>query len=56
MADGSTTKARLRLDFMSFDRHLCRDSLGRLCTDEVKDAKSLDSDKVKQLLGNATGE
>jgi len=56
MADGSTTKARLRLDFMSFDRHLCRDSLGRLCTDEVKDAKSLDSDKVKQLLGNATGD
>lgn len=32
MADGSTTKSRLRLDFMSWTGDLRRDGLGRLCT------------------------
>lgn len=52
MSDGSTTKSRMRLDFMSFDKQLYRDGLGRLCTSEVKGAKSLEGDKVKLLLGN----
>jgi hypothetical protein len=53
MADGSTTKAggRLRLDFMSYDKPLCRDPLGRLCSPSVKGAVSLESDKAQLLLG-----
>lgn len=51
MADGSTTKAKLRLDFMSFDGALYRDKLGRLCTDTVKDAIALEPAKKQLLLG-----
>lgn len=53
MADGSTTKAKLRLDFMSWEGRLHRDSLGRLCTGEVPGAKALEPAKVQQLLGAA---
>lgn len=53
MADGSTTKSHMRLDFMSFDKQLCRDSLGRLCLPEVNGSKSLDGDKIKQLTGGS---
>lgn len=51
MADGATTKAKLRLDFMSWDGPLKRDSLGRLCTDAVKDAVALPGDTTQKLLG-----
>lgn len=51
MADASTTKAKLRLDFMSFDQPLFRDPLGRLCTSEAKGAKPLEPPKAKLLLG-----
>ena len=51
MADGSTTKARMRLDFMTSEKPLCRDPLGRLCTPDVKGAVSLEPAKAKLLLG-----
>lgn len=52
MADGATTKAKLRLDFMSFDGALYRDALGRLCTDGAKGTlKALDGDAKTMLLG-----
>lgn len=51
MADGSTTKAQTRLDFMSSDQPLRRDALGRLCTDAVKGATSLDDKQAQLLLG-----
>lgn len=50
-ADGSTTKAKTRLDFMSFDHGLFKDSLGRLCTAEAKGAVPLDRAKAVKLLG-----
>lgn len=53
MADGATTKSRMRLDFMSFDGALYRDSLGRLCTSDVKGAKALEPAKAQLLLGSA---
>lgn len=52
MADGATTKSKLRLDFMSWEGPLFRDALGRLCTDAVKGAKPLGTDQQK-LLGGA---
>lgn len=51
MADGATTKAKLRLDFMSFDKPLYRDGMGRLCTDAVGGAKRLETAKAQLLLG-----
>ncbi len=52
LADGSTTKAKTRLDFMSWTGPLCRDALGRLCTKDVPAAKALGADAQK-LLGGA---
>lgn len=51
MADGSTTKAKMRLDFMTFNGTICRDPLGRLCTTAVKGAVLLESAKAQMLLG-----
>jgi hypothetical protein len=51
MADGATTKAKLRLDHMSWTGDLKRDPLGRLCTPDVKGAKALEPAKVQMLLG-----
>lgn len=52
MADGATSKAKLRLDFMSFDGALYRDALGRLCTDGAKGTlKALDGDAKMRLIG-----
>lgn len=53
MADGSTTKAKLRLDFMSWSGPLFRDAMGRLCSAEVPGAKALDSDRAQKLLGGS---
>jgi len=53
MADGATTKAKMRLDFMSFDKPLYRDGLGRLCTAAVAGAKALEPAKAQLLLGGA---
>lgn len=51
MADGSTTKAKQRLDFMTFDGPLMRDALGRLGTTDMKGAKALEPAKAQLLLG-----
>lgn len=53
MADGSTTKAKMRLDHMSWTGELKRDGLGRLCTTEVSGAKSLEQPKAQLLLGRS---
>ena len=53
MADGATTKARTRLDFMSWGGPLCRDSLGRLCGPDVTGAKPLPGEAVQKLIGGA---
>lgn len=51
MQDGSTTKARLRLDYMTWSGPLCRDSMGRLCTPEASGARELEAPKQQLLLG-----
>jgi hypothetical protein len=51
MADGSTTKARLRLDFLSCSDTPLRDPLGRLCTADATGAKALEPAKAQLLLG-----
>ena len=50
-ADGSTTKAKCRLDFMSSDHGLFKDSLGRLCTSEAKGSVPLAEAAATKLLG-----
>lgn len=50
MADGSTTKAKLRLDFMSWSGRLFRDGLGRLCTSEREGPKALLPDVTQKAL------
>ena len=51
MADGATSKAHCRLDFLSFEGQLCRDALGRLCTKDAPKAQALETDKQQRLLG-----
>lgn len=51
MADGATTKSKLRLDFMTSEKKLYCDPLGRLCTQDVKGAVSLEPAKAQMLLG-----
>lgn len=51
MEDGSTSKAGMRLDYMTFDGELRRDAFGKLCTSEVSGAKPLDAPKAQKLLG-----
>lgn len=53
-ADGATSKAKLRLDFMSYGGLLCRDSLGRLCDSRHKDAQPLTGEATQKLLGAAS--
>jgi len=53
MADGSTTKSRMRLDHISFEAALCRDPLGKLCTSQVAGSAPLPSDRRRLLLGGA---
>lgn len=52
MADGSTSKAKARLDFMTTSKPLCRDTYGRLCFDTVPGARPLDQAKAQLLLGS----
>lgn len=51
MADGATTKAKLRLDFLSWSGPIAKDSLGRLCSPDVAGAKLLTGDVQQRLLG-----
>lgn len=50
-SDGSTTKSKMRLDYMSWEGDLRRDSMGRLCTSSVKGSKPLDIKQSTLLLG-----
>lgn len=50
MADGSTTRAKCRLDFMTWEGQLYRDGLGRLRSDS---GTALTADKIAQLTGPA---
>jgi hypothetical protein len=52
MADGSTTRAKMRLDFMTWTGSLCRDSIGRLCSPDVAGSRTLESNKAQLLLGS----
>jgi len=52
MADGSTSKAKTHLDFMSFSGPLAQ-RLGRLCTGEVQGAKQLAATETQRLLGSS---
>lgn len=51
MADGSTTKDKMRLDYMTWEGELRRDTYGRLCTGEVSGSKSLEPERKTLLLG-----
>lgn len=51
MADGATTKAKCRLDHLSWTGELRRDTLGRLCTVDVSGAKALEPTRRQALLG-----
>lgn len=54
MADGATTKAKCRLDFMSWSGLLAKDALGRLCDPGVvKNCQMLAGDTQQRLLGGA---
>jgi hypothetical protein len=53
MADGATSKAKLRLDFMTLPTPPCRDALGRLCMPTVAGAKPLTPEHAVRLLGQA---
>jgi len=53
MSDGATTKSRMRLEFLSWNGTLLRDSLGRLCTADVRGARPLEGPALK-LLGSST--
>lgn len=54
MSDGSTTKARMRIDFMSFEGELGSDSLGRLVTKECSKFRPLLPERQQLLLGGPT--
>ena len=47
--DGSTSKAKLRLDFLDTVKPIARDRVGRLCSASMTDAVPLET-KQKQLL------
>ena len=51
MADGATSKAKLRLDFLTLPTPPCRDALGRLCLASVAGAKPLTPELSTRLLG-----
>ena len=55
-ADGSTSKARCRLDVLTFSKPLCRDAFGRLCDTTVGGSLSLEASKAARLMiGGANG-
>ena len=51
MADGATSKAKLRLDFLTLPTPPCRDALGRLCLASMAGAKPLAKAAEQRLLG-----
>lgn len=51
MADGATTKPRLRLEYLTWTGDLARDALGRLCQPQVTGARILGAEAAKKLLG-----
>ena len=51
MADGSTSKAKMRLDHMSWGGPLYKDALGRLLAEKAPGALQLDDTKSVLLLG-----
>lgn len=50
-ADGATTKAKLRLDTLSWDGELYRDALGRLLVDSRNGARLIEAPLRQKLLG-----
>lgn len=50
-ADGSTTKAKCRIDALHFDAALMQDRFGRLCDASLPEAKPIASDKAQLLIG-----
>lgn len=52
MADGSTSKASVYLDFLSYGGAM-RQRLGRLCTADVEGGKPIDGAAAVRLLGGA---
>lgn len=50
-ADGSTTKAKCRIDALHFDKALFQDKFGRLGSGEIPSAKPL-GDGARLLLGS----
>lgn len=53
MADGSTSKARQRLEFMSWTGPLAKDAFGRLCGPDTPRAKVLEDSAAQKLLGGS---
>ncbi len=51
MADGATTKAKMRVDNLLWEGELARDNLGRLCTMQTPGAQLLPSNISQRLLG-----
>lgn len=51
MHDGSTTKSRMRLDYMTWEGDLYRDTLGRLSATKKSGGKLLSGDSAQRLLG-----
>lgn len=51
--DGSTSKARARLDHMSWEGPLYRSKTGSLCARELEGAIPLEGDQVQLFLGSA---
>jgi hypothetical protein len=49
--DGSTTKAKMRLEHMTWTGQLYRDSLGRLAAKNAPGLRCLDADKATALIG-----
>lgn len=50
-ADGSTTKAKCRIDALHVDAALYQDRLGRMCDASVTGGKVLTNDQAKLLIG-----
>ena len=50
-ADGSTSKAKCRIDALHVDVSLRHDSFGRLCDATVTGSKALTDDKAQLLIG-----
>lgn len=53
MVDGSTSKHKLRLDYIDTTRALARDRVGRLCQVTVEGARGLEHHQSTLLIGGA---